>query len=242
MILKLCACFRLTLPVGLALLLAFTMTVDPSIVSAYTVYGYEDSLGMLHTSSKPVSKLHAPLYTVNKGKKKTSYNKLVPALKKNNAIQAPNPHAWKLTELPNYKSRRAPYPHPAAKGKIMKYIAHYSKVNQLDPKLVYAVIETESNFRSWLVSRKGAKGLMQIMPETQRGLGLHEPFDPKQNIKAGTKFLRLMLNKFQNTPLALAAYNAGPAVVQHYGGVPPYVETRVYVARIMNRYADLKGL
>jgi soluble lytic murein transglycosylase-like protein len=102
--------------------------------------------------------------------------------------------------------------------------------------LVAAVIEAESEFNPRAVSRRGARGLMQLMPKTAATLGVDDPFDPKANIEAGVKHLRAMMDRFDNNiPLALAAYNAGEVAVIKHRGVPPYRETRAYVKRILKR-------
>ncbi len=103
----------------------------------------------------------------------------------------------------------------------------------LDPSLVRAVVAVESGFRPNAVSRAGAKGLMQLMDGTARALGVSNPFDPAQNLWGGTAFLRQMLGRFRDERLALAAYNAGPAAVERFGGIPPYAETRRYVSLVM---------
>jgi soluble lytic murein transglycosylase-like protein len=104
---------------------------------------------------------------------------------------------------------------------------------ELDPQLVAGVVRAESNFNPRAVSTKNAQGLMQLMPGTSAQLALHHPFDPAENIDAGARYLRQLLDQFSgDVPLALAAYNAGPMRVTQYGGVPPYRETRDYIQRI----------
>ncbi len=107
-----------------------------------------------------------------------------------------------------------------------------SAAQGVDPKLVRAVIQVESAYQRRARSRKGAMGLMQLMPETARQYGVADPYDPKSNIEAGIKHLKALLQRFP-TALALAAYNAGEAAVQRFRGIPPYPETRAYVASIL---------
>ena len=109
--------------------------------------------------------------------------------------------------------------------------------HDLDPSLVEAVIRQESGFHPDAVSRAGAVGLMQLMPDTARDLGVNDPFDPAANVEGGTRLLRSLIDRYDGRiDLALAAYNAGPAAVDRFGGVPPYPETRAYVDSIMSRY------
>lgn len=118
---------------------------------------------------------------------------------------------------------------------VQRYGAIIDKVsaaNGVDPRLVRAVIQVESAGQRSARSRKGAMGLMQLMPATARQYGVTDPYDPESNIQGGIKHLKMLLGRFP-TALALAAYNAGEAAVQRFGGVPPYPETRAYVSRIL---------
>ncbi|HKW18753.1 MAG TPA: lytic transglycosylase domain-containing protein [Terriglobales bacterium] len=109
--------------------------------------------------------------------------------------------------------------------------------HQLDPDFINSVIRAESGFNSRAVSRKGAQGLMQLMPQTASQLGVANAFDPKANVDGGTKYLRELLEKYNyDVPKALAAYNAGSRRVDRYHGVPPYFETQTYVAKIIRDY------
>jgi len=121
-------------------------------------------------------------------------------------------------------------------GNLDKLIERASGINNVDPKLVKAVIIQESGGDPNAVSSKGAKGLMQLMDGTARMLGVSDPFDVRQNIYAGVKYLSSLIKKFDgNIKNALAAYNAGPGAVDKYGGIPPYDETRKYVNSIMDK-------
>jgi hypothetical protein len=113
----------------------------------------------------------------------------------------------------------------------------------LDPTLIHSVIAIESNFDPKAVSRKNARGLMQLMPRTAELMGVKDSFDPAQNIDGGSHYLSDLLKKYKNDiTLALAAYNAGPDSVDKYGRrVPPYLETMKYVQRIAKTYAKLKA-
>ena len=112
-----------------------------------------------------------------------------------------------------------------------------SSTYDIPEKLIAAVMKQESNFNPKVVSQAGAQGLMQLMPKTAQYLGVSDAFDPEQNIMAGAKYLRQMLDKFDNDPsLALAAYNAGPSRVTKYNGIPPFKETQNYVKKVMNYY------
>ena len=104
----------------------------------------------------------------------------------------------------------------------------------VDERLVHAVIEAESNYQPRARSRTGAKGLMQLMPATARQYAVRDPYDPQANIEAGVRHLKDLLGRFE-LRLALAAYNAGEGAVRTYGGLPPFAETRNYVARVLQR-------
>ena len=109
--------------------------------------------------------------------------------------------------------------------------------HDIDPALVKAVIKTESDFDPHAVSKKGARGLMQLMPETLKDLNVYNPFHPRDNINGGVKFLKQLLKRFDNNlTLSLAAYNAGPSVVEKYEAIPPYKETQGYVKKVLNYF------
>lgn len=106
----------------------------------------------------------------------------------------------------------------------------------VNPKLIMSMIKQESGFKNGLTSSAGAKGYMQLMPDTARALGVTDVNDPVQNIMAGTRYLKEQLDRYKNIPLALAAYNAGPGNVKKYKGIPPFKETRNYVRNIINSF------
>lgn len=127
---------------------------------------------------------------------------------------------------------------PAKQGVTYeREIHHFADRYQIDPNLIKAVIRAESAFNSHAVSRRGAQGLMQLMPDTARELKVADPFNPRQNIEGGTRYLRTLLDMFDgNVVLALAAYNAGPTLVKKIRKVPSIQETRVYVKRVLAYY------
>jgi soluble lytic murein transglycosylase-like protein len=135
------------------------------------------------------------------------------------------------------------YPEPALADDVLEaydlvstpyrdLIDRASVTHGVDARLVRAVIQVESAYQARARSPKGAMGLMQLMPETARRYAVENPFDPAANVEAGTRYLKSLLDRFPLN-IALAAYNAGEAAVQRFGGVPPYPETRAYVGRIL---------
>lgn len=120
---------------------------------------------------------------------------------------------------------------------LNQVVSAASGMYRLDPDLVTSVIRAESGFNVRAVSPKGAQGLMQLMPQTASQLGVQNAFDPQANVEGGTRYLRELLERYDFDLIkALAAYNAGPQRVEQYGGVPPYYETKAYVARIVRDF------
>ncbi len=123
-----------------------------------------------------------------------------------------------------------------AKKQFSPIVEQCAKENNLDPKLINAVIEQESGYNHLAVSSAGAKGLMQLMPGTARQFGVKDPLNPEENVRGGTKYLSSLLNHYHgNLILALSAYNAGPNNVSKYNGVPPFAETQNYVKSIIKK-------
>ena len=134
-------------------------------------------------------------------------------------------------------SARLAKPQAAKPQDLKEVINAISDQHHLDPDFISSVIHAESGFNPRAVSPKGAQGLMQLMPGTASKLGVSNAFDPRANVEGGTRYLSELLERYNFDVIkALAAYNAGPHRVQQYGGVPPYYETRTYVARIVRDY------
>jgi soluble lytic murein transglycosylase-like protein len=130
-----------------------------------------------------------------------------------------------------------------SQAEMHELLARAGASHNIDADLLASLVHAESNFNPRAVSRAGAQGLMQLMPGTASDLGVANSFAPEQNIGGGTAYLDQMLSRYHdNIALALAAYNAGPAAVDRYRGIPPYAETRAYVARVIREFNRLKIL
>lgn len=123
------------------------------------------------------------------------------------------------------------------RGNYARLIEEVARDEGVDSELLRAVVATESNYDPNAISRKGALGLMQLMPETARGLGVTDPFHPAENLGGGARHLRRLIDKYQGElPLVLAAYNAGEQAVDRYNGIPPFPETVAYVEKVLRAY------
>jgi len=128
-------------------------------------------------------------------------------------------------------------PAPLTAAETRQLLAHAGQAHNIDADLLASVLHAESNGNPRAVSRAGARGLMQLMPATAAKLGVENSFAPEQNVNGGTAYLDQLLTRYHdNISLALAAYNAGPEAVDRYHGIPPYAETRAYVARIIREF------
>jgi soluble lytic murein transglycosylase-like protein len=157
-------------------------------------------------------------------------------IKKSNEI----PKEYEQPSISNMDSIQYEYVDEMDKNPNNKYdhiIDRYSAKYNVSPRLVKAMMRQESGFNKNATSSKGAGGLMQLMPDTAKWLGVKNIYDPEQNIEGGVKYISQLLNKYdQDTELALAAYNAGPGNVHKYNGIPPFKETMNYVNKIMGNY------
>ena len=143
------------------------------------------------------------------------------------------------------RRNQSPYPlgrHRPAPGELEPLIHAVSQQNNLPPSLIKAVIRVESNFNPGATSPKGAQGLMQLMPGTAGDLQVVNPYDVQENVSAGTRYLKMLLEKFNyRLPLALAAYNAGPTRVDRHQDVPPIRETRDFVRNVCENFVKYSG-
>jgi len=179
-------------------------------------------------AAAPSTQLAAPTVAAKPLVSKPMASKALMSKSLANPIPAAQPVAMKVTASPN----------PAATAiDIDQVVREASNKNRLDPDFVNSVIMAESNFKTHAVSKKGAQGLMQLMPATAAQLGVADPFDPRANVEAGAAHLSALLDRYNNDPIkALAAYNAGAHRVKQYNGVPPYRETRAYINKIVRDF------
>jgi soluble lytic murein transglycosylase-like protein len=164
-----------------------------------------------------------------------------PKPEKNSLKQAVSPQAA-IAPAPSAPSVN-PHPSPTTPQEIDQIVQTTAEKHRVDPRLVRAVIATESNWNAGAVSRKGAQGLMQLNPQTAQTLGVADAFDPAQNVDGGVRYLGMMLDRYNgDVHKALAAYNAGPGAVDRVGGIPRIPETRNYVQKVTSAYIGGTGL
>jgi len=151
------------------------------------------------------------------------------------------PHEPRYNGMTELAVNRHRAPQPPVGWQYDGLIGLTARQNDLPAALVKAVIAAESGFDPEAISHKGAQGLMQLMPATSAQLGVRDPLRPDENVRGGVRYLRALIDRYDNLSLALAAYNAGPSAVDRYGGIPPYRETRAYVKRVLTYYRDYHG-
>lgn len=143
------------------------------------------------------------------------------------------------------KGSAAPIRSSSDRARYNRYnglIDEAARLYQLPESFIRAVMHVESDFNPTVVSRAGAMGLMQLMPKTARSMGVSDPFDARQNILGGARYLRILANRFKgDLVLTVAAYNAGEGAVEKYNGIPPYKETQRYVRRVLRHYYSYRG-
>ena len=190
----------------LFLIVTATLAVSAAVPARADVYAWRDKDGRLVVSDRPAGPTAPTLATY--------------AVKGNDVIRT-----TRFEATPTY-----------AREELHAIADQHADAHAVSPALVRAVIQAESAWNTRAVSSKGALGLMQLMPSTATEYGVVDPFDPRQNIRAGVKYLKRLLDRYDgNAELALAAYNAGPGAVEKYGRtVPPYRETRAYVKKIVS--------
>jgi len=196
-------------------LLLAALSLLPAVVRA-EIWGYVDDAGEAHLADRKVDERYR-------------------LFKRGNDLNPAEVSASPSGKLPHARpvriaaSQVAPY---------RKLVAKAAQENKLDPQLLHAIISVESGYQPGAVSPKGAMGLMQVMPDTGARFGVSQLTNPKENVKAGARYVKFLLGLFDNNlPLVLAAYNAGEGAVQKYNNrIPPYQETQDYVARVLASY------
>ena len=226
--------------ITLTFILVFTLSIISSAQNRARVFDNFDTSNGVKVASptvKPV--VYKKSKSKNKPTKRTKRSKKMRAsegygLKNSYRSYKPTMMMGSSTSMKNYTT---------GSNKIDSYIVGASRKYGIDPLLIYAQMHQESAFKKRARSHKGASGLMQLMPATARRFGVTKIYDPKQNIYAGVRYMRWLLNKFNgDIVLALAGYNAGEGAVMKYGNnVPPYRETQNYVRRILNRYKTISN-
>ncbi len=184
------------------------------------IYKYTDEQGVICFTDSPYGRKTEKVVKESKSKPVTDNRAVSRAYSKSVALSA-----------------------PAAPVDYSAYVSEAAAKYAVEPELIRAVIKTESNGNHRAVSRKGAMGLMQLMPQTANDMNVSNPFNPEENIEGGTRYLRYLLEKFNgDITLAVAAYNAGPKTVEKYGNIPPISETIQYVKRVFTLYKGKRSI
>lgn len=159
-----------------------------------------------------------------------------------NYVDMPASQITAVEDLPEPPPRAsAAAGHTPAGAEVRDLLTHAGAAHNIDVELLASVVQAESGGATRAVSRAGAQGLMQLMPQTAQQLGVHDAFAPAENIGGGTAYLDQLLTRYhENLPLALAAYNAGPAAVDRFHGIPPFRETQAYVVRVLREFKRRK--
>ncbi|MDQ7831554.1 MAG: lytic transglycosylase domain-containing protein [Desulfovibrionaceae bacterium] len=222
------------------------LCLPPADALAYTLYGYEDEYGIVQLSETKASDRHVLLFE-GPGDPKLGFAEIKKRIREKGGVASQQRTDWIAGAVKPFgavpfagSGRPMAFGPVVTTGPIFELLARYARQHNVPVELLYAVAEQESGFQSGAVSPKGAQGLMQLMPDTQTTMGVTDPFDPEKSVAAGARFLRMMLDRFKETHLALAAYNAGPEVVARSGGVPAIPETVAYVERILARQAMVR--
>jgi len=167
-------------------------------------------------------------------KKPLTYKVMIPR-------SLPQKHSANNTEYSSPSTDRSPISGKKAERLLHPIVIQAASHYQVDPALVKAIIMAESGYNPRAISKKGAKGLMQLMPATAQALGVEDVFNPKQNIRGGVRYFKQLVNQFDgDVKLALAAYNAGSRNVRHYQGIPPFKATRYYIKKVFEYYQIYK--
>lgn len=210
---------RARLAIALGALTALLLASAGS--SSAAIYAYTDAQGRIRITDIP---------------EKKGYEIVVPPAAKSAQPRAAVPSS--------YYTPKTAYPSPATRRdpSIYKaFVSEAARLHGISESLIYAVMRAESNFNPNAISRANAQGLMQLIPSTARLVGVINPFDPRQNIMGGSRYLRMMIDRFGRIDHAIAAYNAGPEAVERHKGIPPYSETRSYVPRVLKYYREFSG-
>lgn len=233
----------------LACLIPMTLAF-PATPALADIYGFVDKNGVRHLSNVPGDSrykliMKTPQYRREQAAQTASF---APSnLYGSNRYYSSNNSYWPRSYTayniaPSQRTRRLSASNENHRQRLTPDINRIAAQHRLDPALLHAVITAESAYNPWAVSPKGAMGLMQLMPGTAARFGVRDAYDPVANMQGGARYLRWLLDTFNDTRLAVAAYNAGEGAVQRYGNrIPPYRETQNYVVKVLDYYQRYQG-